>query len=365
MTSSDRSAPAIDPDLVISHKFSEISFCYTERFVRCVKIRRLSAYSPSSCLIKCFPFSISFSLLSLLFFIVVVVFVANRDAALYALGVGACAGDAVDEKELNYVYHRNGQKSIKVLPTFAALFPFAEGLGLEKVSGLQYDPRLLLHGQQYIEIFRPLPSSGSIVNKVAIAGLHDKGKATIIELETTSYLKESGEALCMNRSTIYLRGSGGFSSSSHPYSYKTYPDNQILHVSVPKHQPTVVYEDTIQQSQALLYRLSGDYNPLHADPMIAQVAGFTRPILHGLCTLGFAVRAIIKCICNGEQTTVRNIFGRFLLHVYPGETLVTEIVIYQTKVKERNRAVLSGYVLLKHNSSLISGKYAFLLNEEV
>ncbi|CAL9781298.1 unnamed protein product [Musa acuminata subsp. burmannicoides] len=311
MTSSDRSAPAIDPDLVISHKFSETSFCYTE-----------------------------------------------RDAALYALGVGACAGDAVDEKELNYVYHRNGQKSIQVLPTFAALFPFAEGLGLEKVSGLQYDPRLLLHGQQYIEIFRPLPSSGSIVNKVAIAGLHDKGKATIIELETTSYLKESGEALCMNRSTIYLRGSGGFSSSSHPYSYKTYPDNQILHVSVPKHQPTVVYEDTIQQSQALLYRLSGDYNPLHADPMIAQAAGFARPILHGLCTLGFAVRAIIKCICNGEQTTVRNIFGRFLLHVYPGETLVIEMwlegsrVIYQTKVKERNRAVLSGYVLLKHNSSL-------------
>ncbi|CAL9205077.1 unnamed protein product, partial [Musa hybrid cultivar] len=278
MTSSDRSAPAIDPDLVISHKFSETSFCYTE-----------------------------------------------RDAALYALGVGACAGDAVDEKELNYVYHRNGQKSIQVLPTFAALFPFAEGLGLEKVSGLQYDPRLLLHGQQYIEIFRPLPSSGSIVNKVAIAGLHDKGKATIIELETTSYLKESGEALCMNRSTIYLRGSGGFSSSSHPYSYKTYPDNQILHVSVPKHQPTVVYEDTIQQSQALLYRLSGDYNPLHADPMIAQAAGFARPILHGLCTLGFAVRAIIKCICNGEQTTVRNIFGRFLLHVYPGETLVIEM----------------------------------------
>ncbi|URD78983.1 Enoyl-CoA hydratase 2 [Musa troglodytarum] len=239
MTSPDRSAPAIDPDLVISHKFSEISFCYTE-----------------------------------------------RDAALYALGVGACAGDAVDEKELNYVYHRNGQKSIQVLPTLPS-FLLQKALDLKK-----YDPRLLLHGQQYIEIYRPLPSSGSIVNKVAIAGLHDKGKAAIIELETTSYLKESGEALCMNRSTIYLRGSGGFSSSSHPYSYKTYPDNQILHVSAPKHQPTVVYEDTIQQSQALLYRLSGDYNPLHADPMIAQAAG----------------------------------------------------VIYQTKVKERNRAVLSGYV---------------------
>ncbi|WOL05293.1 enoyl-CoA hydratase 2, peroxisomal isoform X1 [Canna indica] len=311
MANTNLSASAIDPELVISHKFSETSFSYTE-----------------------------------------------RDVALYALGVGACAEDAMDEKELNYVYNKNGQKFIKVLPTFSALFPFAKGLGLEGIRGLQFDPRLLLHGQQYIEIYRPLPSNSSIVNKATIAGLHDKGKATIIEIETRSYLKESGEALCMNRSTIYLRGSGGFSSSSHPYSYKTYPNDQPSHVSIPKYQPTAVYENPTQPSQALLYRLSGDYNPLHSDPMVAQVAGFTRPILHGLCTMGFAVRAIIKSFCNGEPTAVKNIFGRFLLHVYPGETLVTEMwldgprVIYQTKVKERNRTVLSGYVILKQNSSL-------------
>lgn len=302
----------IDPQLVLSYKFPEKSFSYDE-----------------------------------------------RDVAMYALGIGACNADPVDEKELKYVYHRDGQPFIKVLPTFAALFPFKtqKGTGLSDVPGLRFDPRLLLHGQQYMEIYKPFPSSGHIQNKVVIAGLHDKGKATIVELETTSYIKESGEVMCMNRSTIYLRGAGGFSSSSPPYSYASYPANQVSHVSIPKSKPFVVYEELTQPSQALLYRLSGDYNPLHSDPMIAQAAGFSRPILHGLGTLGFAVRAVIKNICNGDETAVKTIFGRFLLHVYPGETLITEMwsegtrVIYQTKVKERSRAVLSGYVVLKHISS--------------
>nr|GME03289.1 enoyl-CoA hydratase 2, peroxisomal [Ipomoea batatas] len=115
--------------------------------------------------------------------------------------------------------------------------------------------------------------------------------------------------------------------------------------------------ETCAMMQALLYRLSGDYNPLHSDPMVADVAGFSRPILHGLCTLGFAVRAIIKCICKGDQNMIKNISGRFLLHVYPGETLMTEMwleglrVIYQVKVKERKRAVLYGFVDLHRLSS--------------
>lgn len=262
----------------------------------------------------------------------------------------------MDEKELKFVYHKDGQPLIEVLPTFAALFPFqkSKGLGLADVPGLQFNPKLLLHGQQYIEIYKPFPSSGNIRNKVTIAGLHDKGKATLVELETTSYIEHSGEPLCMNRSTVYLRGAGGFSNSSKPYSYANYPANQVSNVKIPNCKPSLVYEDCTQPSQALLYRLSGDYNPLHSDPIIAQVAGFTRPILHGLCSLGFAVRAIIRTCCNGESAAVKSIFGRFLLHVYPGETLATEMwvegpkVIYQTKVTERNRAVLSGYVLLKH-----------------
>ncbi|KAH9759362.1 Enoyl-CoA hydratase 2 (peroxisomal) [Citrus sinensis] len=203
----------------------------------------------------------------------------ERDAAIYALGVGACGRDAVDADELKYVYHENGQQFIQVLPTFSALFSFElEPSGAIDLPGLQHDPRLLLHGQQYMELYKPFPSSASIRNEACIAGLHDKGKAAILEIETKSYNAESGELLCMNR-------------------------------------------------------LSGDYNPLHSDPMVAKAAG-----------------AIIKFICRGDPNMVKNIFSRFLLHVYPGETLVTEMwlqglrVIYQVKVKERNRSALSGFV---------------------
>ncbi|CAI0435422.1 unnamed protein product [Linum tenue] len=283
----------------------------------------------------------------------------NRDVAVYALGIGACGRDAVDEDELKYVYHENGQKSIQVLPTFSALFSVGIMMKGLDIPGLDYDPRLLLHGQQYIELYQPFPSSASLVNKSSLAGLHDKGKAAIAEIETKTYEKGSGKLLCMGRSTAFLRGAGGFSKSSQPYSYSTYPKDQIGAIEIPKSLPSAVFQDLTQPSQALLYRLSGDYNPLHSDPNIATVAGFSRPILHGLCTLGFAVRAVIKSICRGDANAVKNILGRFLLHVYPGETLITEMwlqgsrVFYQTKVKERNRAVLAGYVDLRHIPSAL------------
>ncbi|XP_027354504.1 enoyl-CoA hydratase 2, peroxisomal isoform X2 [Abrus precatorius] len=281
----------------------------------------------------------------------------DRDAALYALGVGACLLDAVDTDELKYVYHENGQKCIKVLPTFAAVVSLRSAPNGFDLPGLQFDPRLLLHGQQYIELYKPFPSSCHILNKASLAGLHDKGKAAILEIETKSYEKESGALLCMNRSTIYLRGAGGFSKSSNPFSYSNYPLNQTPAAKIPESKPFSVFEDHTQPSQALIYRLSGDYNPLHSDPIVAKVAGFSQPILHGLCTLGFAVRAIIKSICRGDSDLIKSIAGRFLLHVYPGETLVTEMwlenrrVVYRTKVKERQRTVLSGYVDLRGLSS--------------
>ncbi|OVA16012.1 MaoC-like domain [Macleaya cordata] len=281
VVSSSTSDSSVNPEAIISYEFPETLFTYTE-----------------------------------------------RDVALYALGVGACSGDAVDEKELKYVYHKNGQPFIQVLPTFAALFNSGTIQNFKTLPDLQFDPRLLLHGQQYIEIYNSLPSSAC----VSLFKSDFPGKAAVVEVETTSYEKESGKLLCMNRLTAFLRGAGGFSKSSPPYSYSKYPADQILPVSIPKCQPFAVYEECTQQSQAciihdnaLLYRLSGDYNPLHSDPMIATVAGFSRPILHGLCTLGFAVRAIIKCACNGEPTMVKSILGRFLLHVYPGETLITEM----------------------------------------
>ncbi|XP_078448204.1 enoyl-CoA hydratase 2 [Wolffia australiana] len=295
----------MDPDSVISHKFPVTAFKYNE-----------------------------------------------RDVVLYALGIGACGRDALDEKELNFVYHQDGQSRVKVLPTYVTVFTYREAPGILDLPGLEFDPRMLLHGQQYIEIYKTLPTSSSLQNKQVVAGLHDKGKAAVVELEMISYEKESGEPLCLNRSTLYLRGAGGFSKSSKPFSYSNYPEGQVF-VQVPKTKPTAMYEDNVKQDQALLYRLSGDYNPLHSDPMVAKIAGFERPILHGLCSLGFAVRAVVNVICNGEPSSVKVIFGRFLHHVYPGETLVTEMwldgfrVTYQTKVKERGKPVLHGFVDLR------------------
>ncbi|XP_039024661.1 enoyl-CoA hydratase 2, peroxisomal-like isoform X1 [Hibiscus syriacus] len=295
---------ACNPELVLAHKFSEKTFTYTE-----------------------------------------------RDVALYALGVGACGRDAVDTDELKYVYHENGQQFIKVLPTFSTLFSLGVMSQLSDVPSLCFDKRLLLHGQQYIEIYKPFPANGTIHNKVTLAGLHDKGKASVFELETRSYEKESGELLSMNRISVFLRGAGGFSDPSKLFTYSNYPVNQT-YMRIPTTQPFAIFEDCSQPSQALLYRLSGDYNPLHSDPMVGKAAGFSRPILHGLCTLGFAARAIIKCICRGDPDMIKSIFARFLLHVYPGEALITEMwledlkVVYQVKVKERNRAVLAGYVQL-------------------
>ncbi|KAM6592920.1 hypothetical protein CsatA_000623 [Cannabis sativa] len=238
-----KDAPAFNPHLIVSQKFLERTYTYSE-----------------------------------------------RDATLYALGIGACARDAVDGDELKYVYHEDGQKFIQVLPTFAALFSNGSISFESLLPGLEYDPRLLLHGQQYIELYKPLPSSGRIQNKVAVAGLHDKGKAAIVEIETKSY-NESGELLCMNRH--YFIG---------------YQVTTTLYIQIPR----------LQKLQ---------------------------------------VRAVIKRICKGDPNMVKSISGRFLLHVYPGETLITEMwlqgmrVIYQTKVKERNRAVLSGFVDLRNLTS--------------
>ncbi|GAB4828402.1 hypothetical protein Ancab_035400 [Ancistrocladus abbreviatus] len=255
----------------------------------------------------------------------------ERDAALYALGVGACGKDAVDAAELKYIFHQDGQQFVKVLPTFASLLSVACVPGLPELPGLKFDLRLLLHGQQYIEIYRPFLPNGCILSKTSIIGLHDKGKAAVLELETLSSDKESGQPLCMNRLTLFIRGVGGFSRSGHRYSYSKYQNNPV--------------------TAALLNRLSGDYNPLHCDPSAAKLAGFSGPILPGLCVLGFAVRAIIRCLCKGDPDMVKSVSARFLLHVFPGETLITEMwldglrVVYQVKVKERNEAaVLAGQV---------------------
>ncbi|KAH6555884.1 hypothetical protein KP509_1Z220100 [Ceratopteris richardii] len=289
-----------------------------------------------------------------------------RDVVLYALGVGACKDNACDLSELDYVYSEDGQHAVKVLPTFGILFSFNLVERLLTIPGMNFHPSMLLHGEQYIEIYKKLPTSGEVVYESRISQLHDKEKAAVLEVETLCRESGSEELLCLNRSTVFLRGAGGFSKSkTELFSYdKRSPSLRPLvklPILPPKSVAALTHEDQTQPNQALLYRLSGDYNPLHSDPEIARIAGFPRPILHGLCTLGYAVRAIIKHFCHGDPALVQSIQGRFMLHVFPGETLVTQMwrqednverINFLCSVKERSRPVLSGVVFLNASPRL-------------
>ncbi|CAI5947642.1 unnamed protein product [Closterium sp. NIES-64] len=329
----------------------------------------------------------------------------EKDVALYALGVGACSSDACDSIDLPFAYNHLFQDRFFVLPTFAVLFPSSLIEQLLAVDGLVFDPALLLHGEQYLCLFRPLPTSAKVVNRARISALKDKGRAAIVDVETVSFDRESGARLAVNRSSIVLRGAGGFSSKlastpattprpsapttstnpSQPQQQPQQPPPARGSASVAR-QPSVrpaphaSAEERIPPNQALLYRLCGDLNPLHSDPEFAATAGYPRPILHGLCTLGFATRAILRTCCRGDPSLFHSVQVRFTGHVFPGETLITRTwqpvsipassaagedepagsgeggvgawgrplmrVSFECWIAERNRMVLSGWMQL-------------------
>lgn len=259
------------------------------------------------------------------------------EVSLYALSVGA-ARDPLDPDELKLVYELNGAGFFP-LPTFAVIFPFVVMDQLMSVPGLIYNPMLLLHGEQYLELKRPLPAAAVITNHAHISQIYDKGSGALVVVDIHS-VDEHGEEIAFNQTSVFLRGIGGFGGARGPSGKINLP---------PERPPDVVHEDQTLPNQALLYRLSsGDGNPLHADPQFAALGGFERPILHGLCTLGFASRAVLKHFCHNDPARFRSMKVRFAGHVFPGETLVTEMwqmsedrIVLRTQVAERGTTVLS------------------------
>ncbi|HGG58145.1 MAG TPA: hypothetical protein ENK31_10150 [Nannocystis exedens] len=263
----------------------------------------------------------------------------QHDLSLYALGVGAAA-DPLDDDELRYVFelHREG---FVPLPTYAVIPGVNAILDQAKqgvmAPGLNFGLDRLLHGEQYTELRRPLPPKATLQHRVRVKEIFDKGKhATIVFAISTT--DESGEELIYNELTALIRGAGGFGGERGPSSEHNVP---------PDREPDAIVEETISANQALLYRLSGDWNPLHVDPEFAKAFGFERPILHGLCTFGYAGRAILGEL-NDDPRKFKSIKVRFAASVFPGETLVTEMwvesptrVIFRTKVKERDTVVIS------------------------
>jgi (3R)-3-hydroxyacyl-CoA dehydrogenase / 3a,7a,12a-trihydroxy-5b-cholest-24-enoyl-CoA hydratase / enoyl-CoA hydratase 2 len=263
----------------------------------------------------------------------------ERDISLYALGVGA-ATDPLDGKDLQLVYEMHGE-GFKVLPTYAvipALNIIVDALRRgNNAPGLNFGLDRVLHGEQYTEVARPLPAKAELTHRVKVKEIYDKGKGALVVFEVRS-LEPDGDELMRNEVTLFIKGAGGWGGER----------GTAHEIAAPERAPDATREQRISPNQGLLYRLSGDWNPLHADPGFARAFGFDRPILHGLCTYGFAARHVISAFCDGDPRLFRSIRVRFAESVFPGETVQTEMwresktrIVLRCKVKERDKVIIN------------------------
>ena len=241
-----------------------------------------------------------------------------RDCVIYALGVGS------GTDELEFATWDTTSRPQKVLPTFAVVAGGGEvgtaeagGGGMGSQAGLfsklgSFNFAMLVHGEQGVELARPIPTSGSASITTEVTGIFDKGSGAVITMEGTAVDPSSGAPLWKTSSSIFIRGEGGWGGDRGPSG----PRNVA-----PEREPDHKVSYQTRPDQALLYRLSGDVNPLHSDPDFAKIGGFDRPILHGLCTYGFTGRALLHGLCGGDPERFRSIEGRFSKPVMPGDEL--------------------------------------------
>ena len=256
-----------------------------------------------------------------------------KDAILYALGVGL-GQDPLDAAELPFVYEKN----LKVLPTFAVVLGWPGFWPRDLDSGIDWVK--LVAAEQGLVLHRPLPPSGSIIGRIRVTEIIDKGpgKGALVYTERIVSDKVTGEKIATVTQTSFCRGDGGFGGP---------PRQAPPPPPIPEHAPDVVCDFPTRPETALLYRLSGDPNPLHVDPAIAKAAGFPRPVLHGLATFGIAARSILKCLCGYNPSKLTAIAARYSAPVFPGDTIRTEIwrdsgmVSFRARVAERAAIVLN------------------------
>jgi len=244
----------------------------------------------------------------------------SKDCLLYAVGVGA----GVDE--LAFTTENTSGVPQQVLPTFAVIV----GMGGGAFGSIgTFNPAMLVHGQEAIELHKPIPPEGTISTTSKITGIYDKGKAALVVSESKSVDAKSGEPMMTTRMSAFIRGEGGWGGHRGPGGAVNVPPERA-----PDH--SVTYQTS--PDQALVYRLSGDRNPLHSDPSFAAMGGFDTPILHGLCTYGFTGRALLHSLCDGDPTRFTSMEGRFSSPVFPGDSLTIDIwvdgdghAVYETK----------------------------------
>jgi acyl dehydratase len=256
----------------------------------------------------------------------------KRDTILYALGVGLGA-DPCDEQQLRYVY----EEKLQALPTMAIILGYPGPWHAQGDTGITRSH--VVHGEQGFRILKPLPVEGEVTGKTRVTGVVDKGKDKGALVMTKNTVKDAaGDTVCTLTSTTFCRADGGFGGPDGPVS-TPHP--------VPDASPQHVCDLPVLPQAALIYRLSGDYNPLHADPAYAKKAGFRMPILHGRCTFSIAGHAILKTLCGYDPARFVAMEGRFSSPVYPGETIRTEmwrdgdVVSFRATVPARSVTVLN------------------------
>jgi acyl dehydratase len=255
----------------------------------------------------------------------------DKDSILYALGVGF-GRDPLDPSELPYVYERPGPHSV---PTFSSML-----VNDTIVAESGCDLTRVLHRTQTLDLYRPLPPNGEMLANQRVIGVFDHGadKGAEIEIESELRLARNDSAICTMVSRIIARSDGGFGGP---------PPRVRQRHRLPNREPDMSCDLETRPNQALLFRLSGDYNPLHADTGLAREAGFDAPILHGRCTYGIACLAVLKTVCNYDFTLIRGFDVRFRAPVYPGDIITTDIwqdrniVSFRCRVRARNVVVIS------------------------
>lgn len=231
----------------------------------------------------------------------------SKDCLIYALGVGAGTIDPTGF-ELEFTTENSQDVAQRVLPTFPVVVP--GGAGAFAHIG-DFNPAMLVHGEQSVRLHAPLPVEGTVSSITTITGVYDKGSGAVVTIETLATDSGTGDPLFTTTSSLFIRGEGGFGGDRGPSGAVEFPERES--------DNSVTY--STRADQALIYRLSGDRNPLHSDPKFAALGGFPKPILHGLCTFGFTGRALLHTLCGSDPDRFVSMSARFSKPVFPGEDL--------------------------------------------